>query len=84
MRYTIVVTASANRQIAKLDPPIKTRVAAKIDSLADNPRPPDVKKLAGDVGYRVRVGDWRIIYDIREKEVIVLVLRVGHRRDIYR
>ena len=84
MRYSIVVTASAKRQIAKLSPPIRRRIAAKIDSLAENPRPPDVKTLVGDEGYRVRVGDWRIIYDSRDREVVVLVLRVGHRREIYR
>jgi mRNA interferase RelE/StbE len=84
MRYALVVTPSAKRQIAKLSPPVKARITAKIDSLAENPRPPDMKKLVGDVAYRVRVGDWRIIYEIRDAEVVVLVLRVGHRREIYR
>lgn len=84
MRYTVLVAPSAKRQIAKLAPPVRNRVATKIDALADNPRPPDMKKLVGDAGYRVRVGDWRIIYEIRDREVVVLVLRVGHRREIYR
>ena len=84
MRYTVLITPSAKRQIAKLAPPIKARIAAKIDSLAENPRPPDMKKLVDETGFRVRVGDWRIIYEIRDREVVVLVLRVGHRREIYR
>ena len=61
------------------------RVAAALASLASEPRPHGVKKLSGEENlYRVRVGDYRIIYQVRDRELVVLVLKIGHRREIYR
>nr|WP_250279714.1 type II toxin-antitoxin system RelE/ParE family toxin [Frankia sp. Cppng1_Ct_nod] len=75
----------ALRQLRKLDPTARRRVQAVIDLLADDPRPPAARQLVGGAGeWRVRTSDYRIVYDIRDKELIVLVVAVGHRRDVYR
>jgi mRNA interferase RelE/StbE len=68
-----------------LERPTQVRIAHAIDSLADDPRPRGAVKLAGDQDfYRIRAGDYRIIYSITDEKLIVLVIAVGHRRDIYR
>ena len=85
MTYSISVTPSAARQLRKFDPQIRRRIQAAIDLLASNPRPPAATQLVGGAGeWRVRTGDYRIVYEIHHDKLIVLVLRVGHRRDIYR
>lgn len=85
MAYEIVVQPSAARELRKLPREIRKRIGRKIDELADEPRPPDAKVLQGSEGFlRVRVGDYRIVYTIREKALIVLIVRIGHRREIYR
>jgi mRNA interferase RelE/StbE len=85
MRYAVGIAPHALRQLRKLDPTARRRVQAAIDLLADDPRPPAARQLVGGAGeWRVRTGDYRIVYDIRDKELIVLVVAVGHRRDVYR
>jgi len=83
MRYAVFIHPAATSQIAKLDPPIAKRVTRAISALADDPRPPSSKKLVGADAWRIRIGDWRVIYQIRDEKLTVLVVRVGHRRDIY-
>ncbi|MCU1362369.1 MAG: addiction module toxin, RelE/StbE family [Acidimicrobiaceae bacterium] len=84
MNYEIQLSPSAARQLRKLDPNARRRVQAAIDLLAGNPRPPAAKQLAGGNGeWRVRTGDYRVIYEIFEGELLVLVLRTGHRREVY-
>ncbi len=64
---------------------MQIRLGRRIDSLAENPRPQGIKKLSTEVDmYRLRVGDYRIIYQIREKSLLVLIVRIGHRSDVYR
>jgi mRNA interferase RelE/StbE len=83
--YAVRVSPAAARQIRKLDPPIRRKMQAVIELLADNPRPPAATQLVGGQGeWRVRVGDYRIVSEIRGAELVVLVLRLGHRREIYR
>jgi mRNA interferase RelE/StbE len=83
--YQISVTTSAARQLRKLDPHARRRVQAAIELLANEPRPPAAKQLVGGGGeWRVRTGDYRIVYEINDGELLVLVVAVGHRRDIYR
>ena len=85
MTYQISVTTSAARQLRKLDPHARRRVQAAIELLANEPRPPAAKQLVGGGGeWRVRTGDYRIVYEINDGELLVLVVAVGHRRDIYR
>jgi mRNA interferase RelE/StbE len=82
--YEVRLAPAAVRQLRKLDPPGRRRVQAAIDLLAEDPRPPGARQLVGGAGeWRVRTGDFRIIYDIRDGELLVLVVTVGHRRDVY-
>jgi mRNA interferase RelE/StbE len=84
-RYGIQILPSAERELAALDSPIQRRIAARIDALADTPRPSGAKKLQGGKDtWRVRVGDYRILYEVVDERVIVLVVKVGHRREVYR
>lgn len=83
--YRIELKPSAERQLAGLQRRDRVRVARKIGSLATNPRLRGVEKLSGaDDIWRVRVGDYRIIYTILDDALIVLVVRIGHRRDVNR
>jgi mRNA interferase RelE/StbE len=84
MTYRIEVTPAAVRQLRKLDPTARRRVQAAIELLADQPRPSGAKKLAGGDGeWRVRTGDYRIVYEVHDDVLLVLVVAVGRRRDIY-
>jgi mRNA interferase RelE/StbE len=60
------------------------RILKRIEALADDPRPPDSQKLSGQERYRVRQGVYRIVYEIVDKELVVTVVKIGHRRDVYR
>lgn len=85
MAYQILLKPRARRDIEKLPKVASERVAAAIDALANDPRPPGVKKLQGDDNlWRVRVGAHRIVYEIHDGRLIVLVIRVAHRKDVYR
>jgi len=84
MTYRIEVTPAAARQLRKLDAPARRRIQAAIELLAQQPRPAGANKLVGgNHEWRVRTGDYRIIYEIHDQILLVLVLAVGHRRDIY-
>ena len=85
MTYRITFAPCAARQLRKLDPQARRRVQAALELLADEPRPPAATQLVGGAGeWRVRTGDYRIVYEIRDGHLLVLVLAVGHRREIYR
>ncbi|MFZ0530144.1 MAG: type II toxin-antitoxin system RelE/ParE family toxin [Propionicimonas sp.] len=84
MTYRVEVAAAAVRQLRKLDRPAQRRVQAAIELLAVEPRPSGAKKLVGGNGeWRVRTGDYRIVYEIHDNVLLVLVVAVGHRREIY-
>ncbi len=84
-RYRIVLTPSAERAFLALAPDVRARLDAPLLALQDQPRPAGVKALVGVKGvYRLRVGDYRILYEIHDAAVYVLVLAVGHRREVYR
>jgi len=83
--YRIAVAPAAARQLRKLDPPARRRVQAAIELLSTDPRPPAATQLVGGGGeWRVRTGDYRIVYEIDDGVLLVLVVAVGHRRDVYR
>jgi mRNA interferase RelE/StbE len=84
MLYAIDFVPSAARAFAKLAAKERKRIAVKIDALGAQPRPPGAEKLTGIDAWRVRVGDYRIVYEVRDRVLVVLVLAVGHRREIYR
>lgn len=82
-KYSISLSRTAEKQLDKLPDNIAEPILEVIGSLANNPRPHGSKKLRGRSGYRIRKGDYRIIYDIFDKHLVVEVIEVGHRRDIY-
>ncbi len=84
--YQIKILPTAQKELASLPKPIRVRIAKKIDSLQTNPVPQGVKLLKGKVreAYRLRVGDYRILYQIKKEILTVLVIKIGHRREIYR
>ncbi len=84
MSYRITLAPSAARQLRKQDPQVRRRIQAALELLADDPRPPAATRLVGGAGeWRVRTGDYRVIYEIHDDELLVLVLQLGHRRDVY-
>ena len=84
-RYKVHLAPRAERALLSFEVRTQRRLARKIDALANDPRPRGVKKLKGeDDLYRLRVGDYRVIYQVQDRVLLVLVLGIGHRRDIYR
>jgi mRNA interferase RelE/StbE len=84
-RYQVTLAPSAVKALRQLPDDARRRIVRGIESLEADPRPPGVKKLTGtDDLYRIRVGDDRIIYQIDDPDVTVLVLRIAHRGDVYR
>ena len=85
MSYRVEVSRRAAKSLQALPRKEQQRVRAVIDLLADNPRPPGCRAVAGeDRAYRVRSGDYRIVYEVHDDRLVVQVVRVGHRRDMYR
>jgi mRNA interferase RelE/StbE len=85
MAYRIEVKPQAEKALAKIPDPHRRRIARAIDGLARQPRPAGCIKLTGaDDAYRIRVGDYRIVYQVADRVLIVYVIRVAHRRDVYR
>lgn len=84
MKYQIIFHPGALREIKKLPKPQQKKIGEVIGDLSEEPRPPGSAKLAGVNAYRVRVEEYRVAYAIKDKRVVVLILKVGHRRDIYR
>jgi mRNA interferase RelE/StbE len=82
--YRILIKPSAVKELEALPRKDRPRVVSRIQGLARTPRPAGCEKLSGLDRYRVRQGDYRIIYSIEDVELVVLVVRVGHRRDVYR
>lgn len=84
MPYQVQIIPSAQRELGKLPIKVRQRVATVIDGLAGEPRPVGCVKLTGPNLWRVRMGDYRVVYQIQQKELIVLVVRIAHRREVYR
>lgn len=85
MSYQIQFSPASARQLRKLDGHSQRRIQAVVELLAQEPRPTGAKKLVGGHGeWRVRTGNYRIIYEIDDGVLVVLVLAVGHRREVYR
>lgn len=84
MSYRFEFTPGADRQFRKLPKNVQARLTLHLDAVTQNPRPPGVEKLKGEEGYRLRVGDYRVLYEVQDDVLLVLVVRVGHRREVYR
>jgi mRNA interferase RelE/StbE len=82
--YTVVVLRSAQKELARLPAANYQRVLAAIETLATTPRPAGCVKLTGSEFWRIRVGQYRVVYAIKDAELIVTVVKVGNRRDVYR
>jgi mRNA interferase RelE/StbE len=83
--YRIEFKDSARRELAALPLAVRKRIDARILALAENPRPHGAEKLtSSDDLYRLRVGDYRVIYQIQDKVLLVVIVKVGHRREVYR
>jgi len=82
--YSIEIKKSATKEMAKLPKIHLQRIVTKIQSLSTKPRPDGCKKLSADEKYRVRVGDYRILYQIEDKQLIIYVVKVRHRKEVYR
>ncbi len=84
-RYRVQIERRAQKALDALPRDLRRRIAAKVDALAANPRPPGVRKLEGEEDlYRLRVGDYRVLYAIRDAVLLVLVVRIADRREAYR
>jgi mRNA interferase RelE/StbE len=84
-RYQIVLTSAARKQLGALPRDVQARIAPVILTLGDDPRPHGARKLKGGSDeYRIRVGDYRVVYTIDDDNNIVLIVAVAHRRDVYR
>jgi len=82
--YSLTIRRSAAREIEALPKVDRIRVVERIQRLADDPRPPGCEKLSGEEKYRVRQGDYRILYEVADAIITVIVVKIGHRRDVYR
>ena len=84
-KYSVRISASAEKQLKKLPRDDQRRVAAAIMALGENHHTHGVRKLSGyDDVFRIRVGTYRVLFSVSEAEVIVIILKIGHRRDVYR
>lgn len=85
MTYRVEFTRAAAKQVRKLPRQIRDRILTAVAGLAAEPRPHGAKKLVGeDTAWRIRIGNYRVIYDVLDEELIVTVVRAGHRREVYR
>ena len=85
MNYSVEFKRSAQKELARLPKNIQRRIADAIDALGENPRPHGyIQMETDDIFYRIRVGSYRIIYEIIADKLVVLVIRIGHRREVYR
>ena len=82
--YRILITSSAARELEATPRKDRTRIVARIKGLGTNPRPPGSAKLSGEEKYRLRQGDYRVLYSIQDDGMTVTIIRIGHRREVYR
>jgi len=83
MAYKLNFSKQASKALEKIHEPFYSSIKRVINDLAENPRPHGYKKLIDRKGYRIRVADYRIIYDIIDRELIIDIITIGNRRDIY-
>jgi len=84
MDWEIKIERKAQKGLKKIPDPYHSKIVDAIDELANEPRPHNCKNLKGNKFWRVRVGPYRIVYHIKEQQQLVLIIRIGHRSDVYR
>lgn len=82
--YKLQIKPSAVKEIEALPQKDRRRIIARIQRLSSDPRPPGCEKLSGHELYRVRQGNYRVLYTVQDTDVVVVVVRIGHRREVYR
>ncbi|OGU66323.1 MAG: hypothetical protein A2499_15610 [Stygiobacter sp. RIFOXYC12_FULL_38_8] len=82
--YKIQILKSADKTLRNVARKERVKIVEQISQLAENPRPFGCKKLRGTEFYRIRIGDYRVIYKIEDEVLLILVIRIGHRKDIYK
>ena len=82
--YSVRIKRSAAKELEAVPPKDRKRIVRRIENLAAEPRPPGCEKLSGEDKYRLRQGNYRILYEIVDRELIVAVVKIGNRRDVYR
>ena len=82
--YSLDIKRSAGKELAELPKRDRLRIVTRIQALAHEPRPPGCEKLSGQERYRICQGDYRILYEIHDDGLIVMVVKIGHRRDVHR
>ena len=84
-RHSIEISRTAEKQLKRLNRDNQRRVVKAIVALAEDPRPPGSRKLAGyDDVFRIRVGPYRVLYSVSGKKLVIIILKIGHRKDVYR
>jgi len=83
LTYALVIERRAQRSLSRIAAQDQERIAVAIRGLADEPRPHGVNKLSGRNAWRIRVGDYRVLYEIQDDRLLILVVDIGHRREIY-
>ena len=83
-RFEVEFKRSVAKDVRGIPAPDLKRILQKIDSLRDDPRPPGSTKLSGQECYRIRQGDYRILYEIIENRLVIIVIRIGNRKEVYR
>lgn len=84
MKYEVKLNSSVKKQLKSLDKQQVERILVRIYLLSDNPYPNGMEKLTGQKAFRIRIGVYRVIYEVRNKQLLVQVIRVGHRKDVYK
>jgi mRNA interferase RelE/StbE len=82
--YRVVLSRTARKSLDGLPNAIADRILDRLHALETDPRPTDVKKLKGREGWRIRIGDYLVIYSINDNDLVILVVTIGHRREVYR
>ena len=82
--YEVEFTNSSLKELKKLPKPLTVRITKAIDKLSLNPRAGSVRQMVGTKAWRLRVGDYRVVYDINERKLVILIIRIRHRKDVYR
>jgi mRNA interferase RelE/StbE len=82
--YSVLIKRSAAKELESVPQKDRRRIVARIDGLRDDPRPAGCEKLSGEEKYRLRQGNYRILYEVLDREFVVTVVRIGNRRDVYR
>ena len=83
MKFSISFTKAALKSLKSIDKSEAKRILKKIELISDNPYPQDYKKLKSSDAFRIRIGSYRVIYDIINDELLIRIIKIGHRRDIY-